>query len=187
MYEFTNYAELDWEEVEPDYHSVVSIQLCELVNAGFCDESFTGWEWPSYSEEQDARLRGKISAHYWFREISLVPPGIWKHEFIRKMREIMPKYVLLYKLLDENPELFGGTSEWYKGRDIYSDFPQTQLSGDNGDYASSGNDREFQRIRQDDILDIAERLKSYDDIDLMIVDDMGSLFSCLFTVNVNSY
>ena len=29
-------------------------------------------------------------------------------------------------------------------------FPQTQLSGKNRDYASSGNDLEFQRIRQED-------------------------------------
>lgn len=178
---------LDGECKYPDYHAVSTIALCELVNDGFCDKKFTGWEWPKYNDEQDERLRTKLCAHYWFREISLVPPGIWKQEFQRKMTEIMPKYIPLYKLLNESPELFGGTSEWYKGRDIYSDFPQTQLNGDNGDYASTGNDREFQRIKQDDILDIAERLKEYDDIDLMIVKDMGVLFSPLLTVNVNAY
>lgn len=174
-------------EPEPDYHAVVTIQLCELVEDGFCDRQLTGWEWPSYSVEQDTRLREKLVAHYWFREISLVPPGVWMHEFIRRMREIMPKYIPLYKLMAESPELYGGSSEWYKGRDIYSDFPQTQLSGDNGDYASSGNDREFQRIRQGDVIDTAKRLTDYNDVDLMIVDDMSSLFSCLFTVNTNSF
>ena len=91
--------------MDSDFHSVFSIQLCELMDAGFCDSEFTGWEWPCYSEEQDRRLRKKISDHYFFREISLVPPGIWKHEFIRKMNEIMPKYIPLYRLMDETPEL----------------------------------------------------------------------------------
>lgn len=182
----TGTIEIDSECDYPDWHSVTTIQLCELIEAGFCDESFTGWDWPKYSDEQDSRLRSKIYDHYYYREIALTPPGIWKHEFIRKMREIMPKYIYLYKLLDENPELFGADSEWYKGRNIYSDFPQTQLSGDNGDYASAGNDREYQRIRQADFLDTAERLRDYEDIDLRIVEDMGELFSCLFTVNVNA-
>lgn len=179
--------DFDSECRRPDFHAVVTIQLCELIDAGFCDGKLTGWEWPKYDDEQDARLRSKLVNHYYYREIGLVPPGRWKREFIRKMCEIMPKYIPFYKLLDENPELFGGDSDWYKGRDIYSDFPQTQLSGNNGDYASSGNDREYQRIHQDNIFDTAERLKSYDDVDLMIVNDMASLFSCLFTVNTNSY
>lgn len=170
-----------------EMHSVVTIQLCELVDAGFCDASFTGWEWPRYSDEQDARLRTKISDHYWFREISLVPPGVWRHEFERRMREIMPKYLPLYKLMAESPELYGGSSEWYKGRDVFSDFPQTQLSGENSDYASTGNDREWQRISQDDIIDTAKRLDGYSDVDLMIVRDMAPMFSSLYSVNVHAY
>lgn len=177
----------DSECTRPDYHAVVSIQLGELIDAGFCDAYFSGWTWPKYDDEQDNRLRNKISAHYYYREIALTPPGRWRHEFIRKMNEIMPKYIPLYKLMHDSPELYGGSSEWYKGRDIYSDFPQTQLSGDNGDYASSGNDREFQRIRQADVIDTSKRLSDYNDIDLSIVNDMSSLFSCLFTVNTNSY
>lgn len=173
----------DW----PDFHSVVTIQLCELIDAGFCDETLTGWEWPKYSDEQDARLRKKIVDHYLYREISLVPPGLWKHEFIRKMNEIMPKYVPMYKLLNEQPELFGGSSDYYKSRNVYSDFPQTQLSGSNGDYASSGNDMESQRIRQADVLDIAKRLDSYNDVDLMIIEDMQTMFSSLMTVNINAF
>nr|DAE45666.1 MAG TPA: Lower collar protein [Bacteriophage sp.] len=173
----------DW----PDFHSVVTIQLCELIDAGFCDETMTGWEWPKYSDEQDSRLRKKIVDHYLYREISLVPPGLWKHEFIRKMNEIMPKYVPLYKLLNEQPELFGGSSDYYKSRNVYSDFPQTQLSGSNGDYASSGNDMESQRIRQADVLDIAKRLDSYNDVDLMIIEDMQTMFSSLMTVSINAF
>ena len=72
-------------------------------------------------------------------------------------------------------------------RNINSDFPQTQLSGENSDYASSGNDKEYQRINQADLIETAKRLSGYDDIDLMIVKDMGSMFSCLYTVNVNAF
>ena len=170
-----------------DYHAIVTIQLCELIDAGFCDELLTGWKWDKYNDEQDKRLRKKLVDHYYFREIGLTPPGIWKHEFVRKMNEIMPKYISLYKLLDESPELFGGNSEWYKGRDIFSDFPQTQLSGKNQDYATTGNDKEYQRIRQVDVIDTAKRIRDYNDVDLMIIEDMNTMFSCLLTVNVNAY
>lgn len=176
----------DYESIN-DYHAVVTIQLCELIGAGFCDELLTGWKWDKYNDEQDKRLRKKLVDHYYFREIGLTPPGIWKHEFIRKMNEIMPKYISLYKLLDESPELFGGNSEWYKGRDIFSDFPQTQLSGKNQDYATTGNDKEYQRIRQVDVIDTAKRIRDYNDVDLMIIEDMNTMFSCLLTVNVNAY
>ena len=176
----------DYEPIN-DYHAIVTIQLCELIDAGFCDELLTGWQWDKYNDEQDKRLRKKLVDHYYFREIGLVPPGIWKHEFIRKMNEIMPKYISLYKLLDESPELFGGNSEWYKGRDIFSDFPQTQLSGKNQDYATTGNDKEYQRIRQVDVIDTAKRIRDYNDVDLMIIEDMNTMFSCLLTVNVNAY
>lgn len=178
---------IEYNPLNPDYHAVVSIQLCELINAGFCDSKLTGWEWPKYNDEQDDRLRTKIVNHYYYREIALVPPGIFKHEFIRKMNEIMPKYVALYKLLEESPELFGGTSEWYKGRDIFSDFPQTQLNGENSDYASSGNDKEYQKIHQDNLIDTASKIYNYDDIDYMVVKEMGSVFSSMFTVNVNAF
>ena len=94
---------------------------------------------------------------------------------------------MMYKYLDEYPELLGATSEYYKSRNIYSDFPQTQLNGTNGDYASSGNDMEFERLRQMDILDLAERLRSYDDVDVLIIEEIEPLFSCLLTVNVNAY
>lgn len=171
----------------PDYHAVVSIQVCELVDAGWLDLESDEWAFPSYSEEQHEKLCDKIIAHFWFREIGLVPPGVWKREFLRKMNEIMPKYIVLYKTLAENPNLIGANSEWYKGRSIDSEFPQTQLSGNNGDYASSGHDSEYERIRQMDILELAEKLKSYDDVDLMIINEIEPLFSSLYTVNVNAY
>lgn len=170
-----------------DFNGVISITLGELYEEGFIDWTDGTWNFPKYSDEQDERLKEKIIDHYYYREISLVPPGIWKHEFLRTMREIMPKYLYLYRVIENNPDLIGASSEYYKSRNIYSDFPQTQLRGENQDYASAGNDMEFERIRQADIMDIAERLKSYEDVDMMIVQELEPLFSVLLTMNLNAF
>lgn len=172
---------------ERDFHSVVTIQLCELAEAGFFDLTREDWDFgPKFSAEQHTQLCKKITEHYWFREISLVPPGIWKHEFLRKMNEIMPKYMAWYKTLADDVQI-GTEGEYYKSRNIFSDFPQTSLRGDNQDYASTGNDVEYERIKQLDPLELGDRLNSYVDVDLAIINEIEPLFSCLFTVNVNGF
>ena len=170
-----------------DFHAVVSIQLCELIDAGFFDLTREDWDFgPKYSAEQHVQLCKKITDHYYYREISLIPPGIWKREFLRKLNEIMPKYMILYKVADEGVQL-GTESEYYKSRNIFSDFPQTSLAGRNQDYASTGNDTEYERIKQLDPIELADRLRTYNDVDLMIVNELESLFSCMFTVNINGF
>lgn len=178
----------DWDVSQhSDYHSVVSIQLCELANDGFFDLSRPDWDFnPKYSEEQHTQLCQKITDHYWYREIALVPPGIWKREFLRKLNEIMPKYMAMYKTLDSGV-LLGTESEYYKSRNIYSDFPQTSLQGNSQDYASTGNDVEYERIKQLDPLELSDRIDRYNDVDLSIINELEPLFSCLLTVNVNGY
>lgn len=171
----------------PDYHAVTTIQLCELANDGFFDLTRKDWDFgPKFSDEQHAQLCKKITNHYWFREIGLVPPGLWKTEFLRFMNEIMPKYMSWYKLISDGAEL-GVESEYYKSRNVFSDFPQTNLAGSNQDYASTGNDTEYERLRQSDLLDIGERIRSYDDVDASIIKEIEPLFSCLFTVNINAW
>ena len=182
---------LDFDDAcnRPDYHAVVTIQLCELIDAGFFDLSRKDWDFnPKYSAEQHRELCRKITDHYYWREIALVPPGIWKREFLRKMNEIMPKYIPLYKLRDEGYDL-GNDSEYYKSRNIFSDFPQTKLAGSNQDYASTGNDTEYERIKQMSPIELFKKIKDYEyeDIDLMIIEEIEPLFSCLLTVNVNGY
>lgn len=178
------YAELN---PYPRYNSITSVTLGELYNDGYIDWDDGTWEFPKYSDEQDARLKKKILEHYKYRDIALIPVMMWKDEFLRTMREIMPKYIYLYGLLDGSPDLVGASSEYYKSRNVYSDFPQTQLNGSNADYASTGNDMEFERIRQDSIMDIAERLKDYDDVDLMIIKEIDPLFSCILSMNLNAF
>ena len=184
MIEEFEYPELD---PNPQYNAVLSVTVAELHDDGFIDLSDGTWDWPKYNAQQDKTLKGKILAHYWYREISLVPPIVWKNELVRKMNEIMPKYIYPYRLIDGSPDLVGASSEYYKSRNIYSDFPQTQLNGSNGDYASTGNDMEFERIRQGDIIEIAERLRTYDDVDLMIINELEPLFSPLISANLNAW
>ena len=174
-------------EPQPEWRAQFSVVLGQLIEEHYFTWEDGTWDFPKYSDEQDARLKAKILDHFYLREIALLPLGAWKHEFLRKLREIMPKYIPLYRLLDESPQLLGAYSDYYKSRNIYSDFPQTSLDGRNGDYASTGNDMEYERIRQLDILDLAERLKTYDDVDLMIINEMDSLFCSLLTQNYNAY
>ena len=102
-----------------DAHAVVSVMLCELADAKFFDLTREDWDFgPKFSPEQHAQLCKKITAHYWFREIALVPPGVWKQEFLRKMNEIMPKYMPWYKTLADGV-ILGSESEYYKSRNIF--------------------------------------------------------------------
>lgn len=172
---------------KPDFHSVFSIQICELAYYGFFDLSKPDWDFAKYSAEQHAQLCDKITKHFWYREICITPPGIWKNEFLRTMNELMPKYKPLYEALDKYPTLFNSDSEYYKARNVYSEFPQTRLNGTNGDYASTGNDTEYERIHQMNTLDLFERLRTYKGVDEMILEEMETLFSPFFSVSMNGF
>ena len=179
------YGHGGWEEMH-EFHDASSVQLGELVEAGWFDMTDkVTWHWPQYDDAQDARLRDKIVNRFWDRAIGVLPPGLWKRRFIELMNEIMPKYVLMYSVLNEDGNVAGHEGEWYKSRNIFSDFPQTQLGG-NSDYASTGNDTEYERIKRADVLDTLERLKDYRDVDVLVLDDLEQMFSCLISVSVNT-
>ena len=172
--------------IESEFHNVVTFSLGELWKDGWFDLEDETWDFPKYSDEQHKRLCGKILDHYYMRNIGVLPLAAWKREFLRKLNEIMPKYIILYKKLDTSPESFNASDEYYKSRNILSDFPQTRLA-DNQDYASSGSDAQYERMREGSILDLYEKLQGYDDVDMLIIDELESLFSCLFTVNLNAW
>lgn len=170
----------------PEFHSVVTIQLCELIECGFFDPSDESWKWDAYDDAQYERLCSKFIDRYYFAEISLVPPGWWKREYKRKLNEIMPKYKILYKRVADGINPMQADLEYEKRRAISSEFPQTMLSG-NSDYASSGIDSEYERVREGDLIDQMQRFQSvYNDVDVMVLDELECLFSHLYTVNVNS-
>lgn len=200
-------------ENRPDFHSVATISLGELLYDGVIDwnEEINSWDkltwnWkrfvllstkidektkeeiPDYEKQQELydRLCNKIEGRYFNREISLLPLGQWKREFIRTMGEIMPKYNKLYGIID-NINILQEKDKYGKRRNINSSFPQTLLNN-NSDYASSGKDAEYEEIIDGNILD---RIRTYNleykDIDVMILDDIEILFSPLLSVSVNGF
>lgn len=176
------------ESTRHDYHAVVSVQLIELINDGLVDFSKPEWDFDSYNDEQRNRLYEKVKGRFAYREIGILPYRWWKDRFIATLNEIMPKYKPLYKAIDDGYNPLQSGSEYYKSRDIYSEFPQTMLSGDNQDYASTGTDHEHERIAQGDFIDQASRLDyQYNDVDVMILNRLERLFCPLMTVNVNGY
>lgn len=102
------------------------------------------------------------------------------------MNEIMPKYMVLYQQSDLGV-ILGSESEYYKSRNIFSDFPQTNLAGENQDYASTGNDVEYERIKQLDPIELEKRIRDYDDVDTAIIKEIEPLFSCFLSLNVNGF
>ena len=172
--------------IESEFHDVVTYALGELWKLGWFDLTDETWDFPKYNDEQHKRVCGKILNHYYMRNIGVLPLAQWKREFLRTLNEIMPKYIILYKKIDEKPDMFNASDEYYKSRNVMSDFPQTQLSG-NQDYASIGNDKQYERVHDGSILELSTLLKSYEDIDLQIVNELDPLFSCLVTVNINNW
>ena len=169
----------------PEFHDVDTLQLGELIELGWFDLSREDWQYDYYSEEQRDRLNSKIVAHYYFREISVTPLKRWKMEFLRTMNEIMPKYKLVYDLVKDGLSPIQMEDRYTKYRDIYSDFPQTMLSGTNQDYASSGHDYESETIVNGSITMMQDFFDYYKDVDAMILDELESLFSPFIAMNMN--
>lgn len=173
-------------DTKRDFHAVVTVTLGELIEGGWVDWTEESWHWNAYDDEQYTRLCRKINEHYWDREIGILPPLSWKREMLRKLNEIMPKYSAIYKALDNGVDLFQTGDQYAKNRTVFSDFPATQLKTENQDYASNATDYEAETISTGDYLEKIEQLKEYNDVDLMIINDLDVMFTSLFTVNLNT-
>lgn len=173
--------EVTWDR---DFHAVVTVTLGELVTDGWIDWTKDIWKWNAYDEDQRERLNGKIEARFWTREIGILPPGEWRRRFIGKLNEIMPKYSLLYDKIKEGLDIWQDSDEYHKERNVTSSYPQTMISGDQ-DYASGAGDIEYETIRDGSMLDKLKQFQEYDDVDVMILNDLEPLFSSLVTVSVN--
>lgn len=168
----------------PDYHAVYSMQLCELVNSGFKpfgDKRWNKLDW--YSKEIKSRLEDKILARYWYREIGIFPAGEWRHELTRVMGEILPKYNVLYAAVSNGSDILADSDTYSKERTVYSDFPATQLNESINDYARNAQDKQNETVVQGNYLEKAADINSrYNDIDVMILDQLEVCFSCLASV-----
>ena len=170
-----------------DFHAVQTITLGELIEYGFVDWTDDSWHFNAYSDEQYSRWTELFNGHFFWREIALVPPGKWKQMLLQRLNEVMPKYNMLYKLEEQGLDPLQISNEYGKSRDIFSEFPQTMLSG-NSDYASTGNDRQFERVTEGDVIEkFGQVQQNYKSVDMMLMAEVEDLFSCLYTVNVNSF
>lgn len=170
-----------------DFHAVVSITLGELIVDGWIDFDDESWKWNAYNDEQYKRMCKKIEGRFFTRELGILPASNWKRRYISFMNEIMPKYAILYSIVqDPDFDPLQNLNEYLKERNIFSEFPQTSLGG-NQDYASNGNDREYQRVIEGDVLEKINQIRNIDDVDVMILNDLEILFSNLITVNINYF
>lgn len=164
-----------------DYYDNMTITLGEWYEMGFYRPDEDDWKWDYYNEEQYKRVCVKFLNRYWYREVAVLPSFRWKKFYLEKFNELMPKYKILYKLMDEDWSLLQNEDEFYKSRDIFSDFPATML-GDNQDYASTGTDREYERVKNgsplDKYLQFADR---FQDVDVLLLDDVEILFGSVLT------
>ena len=171
----------------PEFHSVQTIELGELIIDGVFTWDKVDWKDSAYSEEQYKRVCKAFEQRFWLREISITPVGAWLARLEYKFNyEICPKYNPLYAQLEKyNPLQKGGA--YKKERKIESEFPETLLS-ENQDYASRGYDYEMEEVRMDDSLTnlAVEYALQFKSIDAMILDELEKfMFSNLYTTNVN--
>lgn len=164
-----------YDEYDRTYWSALSITVGELMDAGMLNVDW--WLTADmFSEEQSKRLWKKFVGRYQFREIGILPPKRWMLRTIAKLDEIMPKYKMLYKVIGDGASVMSAGDEYHKSRDVFSTFPQTALGGADQDYASTGTDREYETLREYGLLDVAERLLDYNDVDVLILDELDVLF-----------
>jgi hypothetical protein len=169
-------------DVNEDWHDDFSIKLGELVDEEFDPFGDPLWkdaDW--FSDEQRERLQTKFLKHYRHYEIGITPPLVWRDMLTAKIIEIMPKYKAAYQKIANGQDIFAASDEYGKSRAIFSDFPSTQLAPDNQDYASNATDNQYEKVLDGDWFDKMQLIRDYNDIDVMIINECGVMFSCLAT------
>ena len=169
------------------YDAVYTITLGELVESGVFDWSKPELDWSSaaYDAEQYERVCSYFIARFRYREVSMIPVGMWFDTLHYKIvYEIMPAMMGIYKsAADINA--FAESDEYYKERAIDSEFPQTLMSG-NSDYASNGVDREYERLTIGNAAEATARAMAFKAADEIMLDKLESMFVCMYTTNVSA-
>lgn len=172
-----------------EYNAVYTITIGELVESGVFDWSKPelNWSCAAANPAQYKRVCEYFIERFYYREISIEPFAEWAHFFKRKMVfEVMPKYKPLYEKLGNGYDPLSIEDEYYKSRDVESEYPQTMLSG-NSDYLSSGRDTEYERIKDGNITDMMNKYAAeFKGIDEMLLDEFETLFISMYTTNVNA-
>lgn len=166
-----------------EWHNVATITVRELIADGIIGPEW--WAlWDAYDAAQRERMWAKFRGRFDYREIGIIPVGRWRDRVIAKLNEIMPKYKPIYAAIASGVTVMTDSDEWHKYRDVWSRFPQSGLGGSDVDYASSGTDREYETVRDRGLLDVGEAIQAYNDVDVMILDDLESLFFALKSTSI---
>ena len=173
----------------PDYYSVVTISLDELVKSGVFSWNNTSLKncFAALGDDAQTRLQTMFTERFMWREISIIPPGMWMQKLGYKIKyELVPKYKPLYDAIAEGDfSPLQGENEYHKRRNIDSEFPETLLA-QNQVYASSGVDMEYQTIRSETGLDVAhDYALKWRGVDEQLMDELAIMFMDLYTVNYN--
>lgn len=181
--------ETEWPSNLPDYHAVMSIQLIELINDGLLD--FKKDKELAITTAPSNAIKGKfIDAfidHYSYREIGVLPLKRWKLAYKRKANELMRKYGALIEQFEQGATMMQEADVYGKSREVYSDFPQAQLSNVNRDYATNGTDKEFEEVTNGSMINKLKELDGVNEPLTAMVEECETLFSQLFTVNINGF
>lgn len=171
-----------------EWHSVYTIQLSELMSEGLNIWDYIDWQDNAFDEEQYTRLCAAFEQRFMWREISIEPFSVWAQRVSYKLNyELMPKYRPLYEAEQQGINVLADSDEYFKHREIGSDYPETLLSA-NSDYVSVGKDIEDERLHIGSIPDAYERVyEKYRSIDQMILDELECMFIGLYTANVNGW
>lgn len=171
-----------------DWHAVYTIQLGELIDIGVFswDSPLLDWSSAAYDENQYKRVCSYFIERFRYREISMIPFLEWAKFLHRRLvYELMPKYRPLYERVGEGINPLSDGDEYYKNRTIESAYPETLLS-ENADYITDGRDEEFERVKEGKTADnIRNYADVYKGVDELLLDDLESLFVCMYTTNVN--
>jgi hypothetical protein len=179
-------------ESRDDFHSVMTYTFGELLDVpGGVDWDNAAWSWRdvAYDDEQYTRCCKKIENRFYDRELGVLPASRWKRHFLRLIAEIMPILKPLYAAVDGNSGIMlSDMDTWHKMRTVFSDFPATQLA-ENQDYASNATDNQYETIANGDFMGKVNRIRNgeYVDIDVLLLEQLETCFSPLWTVNINNY
>lgn len=180
---------LEWTG-KPLWNAIYTVTLGELIEHDVFNwsDEILDWSAAAYDDEQYNRVCTYFIEQYRYREISIEPYLEWALMLHKKLvYELMPKYAPLYKRVDDGINPLQVNDEYFKRRAIGSDYPETLLSG-NADYISNGQDEEHEKLVEGSFAEsISAFASNYKPVDMMLIDELDSLFISLYTVSVNAF
>lgn len=173
-----------------EFHALLTIQLGQLVKGGSFDWSKEPLSkaFADLEPEDAARLQEMFIERFYWREISVTPPGQWRQMLVYRIKyELVPKYKPVYAALRDGDIVALHTGdEYYKERIVHSEFPETALAGSTQVYADTGDDREYQKVQTGDGQEILMRyFNTYIDIDNAFMRDLETFFTDMYALHEN--